>query len=91
MGSDPSVADSLSLPFPFALDLRCAFDLEGLCFCFDSGTKSSTGSMSGRGLAGLPWLPLRLCRFQKLFADNGVPVVLSAEFLLTGVEKPSLA
>lgn len=56
-----------------------------------SGGTSSSGSTSGRGLAGVAGDALKLDRFQKLLADTGVPRLLCGERALVGVESDCLA
>lgn len=80
-----------SFPFPFALDLRCAFAFGGLCFIRMSGGTSSRGSTSGRGLAGMAGASPRLERFQRVLADTGVPSELTGERGFVGVETECLA
>ena len=74
-----SLSISLPLPLPLVRDLRCALALGGLSVSGRIGGTSSSGSTSGRGLAGVPGVPLKLCRFQKLLADSGVPMALCGE------------
>lgn len=55
-----------------------------------NGTKSSMGSTAGRGLAA--GVPERLIDFfHKLLADVGVPMALSGDRELSGVENDCLA
>jgi hypothetical protein len=88
-GASESGTDSrsVSLLLPFVLDFRCTFAFGGLCFFRIKGGTSSSGSIIGRGLAGGGGVPLKLCRFQKLLADTGVPRALCGERTLIGVEK----
>jgi hypothetical protein len=81
---------SFSLPFPLARGLRCDLGFAGLCLGVSSGTKSSIGSGTGRGLAaGVPVKLIDL--FHTLLADTGVPMALIGERELIGVEKECLA
>jgi hypothetical protein len=82
---------SFPLPLPLTLDFRKPFVLAGLCSSTASGTKSSIGSGSGRGLAAAG-VPTRLCdAFHLLLADTGVPATLCGDRELVGVEKDCLA
>ena len=46
--------DSLSFAFPFPFNFRCNLGLTELCFETLRGTKSSIGSIVGRGVPGAP-------------------------------------
>jgi hypothetical protein len=92
-GVSASATDSwsVSFPLPLDLDLRCDLVFAGLSFGRISGGTSSSGSTSGRGLEEVDCVPLKLVRFQKLFADTGVPKELCGERAPKGVESDCLA
>ena len=92
-GVSTSIVDSCSasLPLPFVRDLRCVLAFGGVCFDRISGGTSSRGSTSGRGLAALPGVPVKLDRFQRLLAETGVARALCGERAFIGVEKDCLA
>jgi hypothetical protein len=82
---------SASLLLPFARGLRCIFAFDGVCFGRISGGTSSRGNTSGRGLAGVTDAPVKLERFQRLFAETGVASGLCGERAFIGVENDSRA
>jgi hypothetical protein len=87
--SSDVLSDSLALALP--LGFRCDLGLAGLCFEELNGTKSSIGSMSGRGVPGAPPGVPGIWGFQKVFAERGVLAALWGDRLWSGVEKDCLA
>lgn len=83
-GSSTASSDSFSFAFPLPFDFRVDLGRDGLGFGRVMGSKSSIGSITGRGLAA--GVLFKLCIFHLVFADSGVPVTLSGDRLLRGVD-----